>query len=107
DQSDKKQFSPALYDLTELQRDANRIFHFSGKETLSIMQRLYERHKVLTYPRTDSRYLSTDIVPTLKERVKACAGGEYQKIANQIMKKKINLPKSVVNNAKVSDLSIV
>jgi len=103
DQSDKKQFSPALYDLTELQRDANRIFHFSGKETLSIMQRLYERHKVLTYPRTDSRYLSTDIVPTLKERVKACAGGEYQKIANQIMKKKINLPKSVVNNAKVSD----
>jgi DNA topoisomerase-3 len=103
DQSYKKQYAPALYDLTELQRDANRIFHFSGKETLSIMQRLYERHKVLTYPRTDSRYLSTDIVPTLKDRVKACAGGMYTNVASQIMKKKINLPKSIVNNAKVSD----
>ena len=53
--SAKKTFSPGLYDLTELQRDANKRFGFSAKETLNIMQRLYEHHKVLTYPRTDSR----------------------------------------------------
>jgi DNA topoisomerase-3 len=54
----KKSYSNGLYDLTELQRDANKIFGFSAKETLSIMQRLYENHKILTYPRTDSRYSS-------------------------------------------------
>ena len=60
----KKIPAPGLYDLTELQRDANKKFGFSAKETLNIMQRLYENHKVLTYPRTDSRYIGTDIVPT-------------------------------------------
>lgn len=99
----KKSYAPALYDLTELQRDANRIFNLSGKETLSIMQRLYEQHKVLTYPRTDSRYLTSDIVPTIKDRVKAVSGGSYTNVANKILNKKINLPKSVVNNAKVTD----
>ena len=63
----KKTFAPALYDLTALQREANQKLGFSAKQTLNIMQRLYENHKVLTYPRTDSRYLTTDIVPTLKE----------------------------------------
>ena len=53
----KKSFSPGLYDLTELQRDANKIFGYSAKETLNIMQKLYEQHKVLTYPRTDSRFI--------------------------------------------------
>src|SRR5699024_6233083 len=61
----RKTYAPGLYDLTELQREANRRFGYSAKETLNIMQRLYEHHKVLTYPRTDSRYLSSDIVPTL------------------------------------------
>ena len=61
----KKSFSPGLYDLTELQRDANKKFGYSAKETLNIMQKLYEQHKVLTYPRTDSRYISSDIVGTL------------------------------------------
>jgi len=65
--------------LTELQRDANKKFGLSAKETLNIMQRLYENHKVLTYPRTDSRYLTSDIVGTLKERLRACAVGPYQK----------------------------
>ena len=73
--SRKKTFPPLLYDLTELQKDAYRRFGFSPKETLNIMQRLYENHKVLTYPRTDSRYISSDIVPTLKDRVQACAVG--------------------------------
>lgn len=74
----KKTFSPGLYDLTELQRDANRRFGFSAKETLNIMQRLYENHKVLTYPRTDSRYISSDVVPTIKERLKAINFGPYK-----------------------------
>ena len=58
EKSYKKSYSPRLYDLTELQRDANKIFGYSAKETLSTMQRLYETHKILTYPRTDTRYLS-------------------------------------------------
>lgn len=80
----KKTFAPLLYDLTELQRDANRRFDYSAKETLNIMQRLYENHKVLTYPRTDSRYLSSDIIPTLKERLKACAVGPYRALAGRL-----------------------
>ena len=58
----KKTFAPGLYDLTELQRDANKIFGYSAKETLNIMQKLYEQHKVLTYPRTDSRYISQTLL---------------------------------------------
>lgn len=102
-ESAKKQFAPALYDLTELQRDANRIFGYSAKQTLSIMQRLYENYKVLTYPRTDSRYISTDIVATLPERLKAISVGAYRNIAAEILKGKINAHKGFVDNSKVSD----
>src|SRR5699024_9419085 len=91
----KKQYSPALYDLTELQREANKRYGFSGKQTLRAMQQLYERHKVLSYPRTDARVITTDIVPTLKERIKASASGEWKTVANQLMKKTFHLPKSV------------
>ena len=100
---DKKTFSPKLYDLTELQRDANRMFNYSAKETLSIMQKLYERHKVLTYPRTDSRYISSDVVDTLKDRVNACNVGPYSKIASKVLKKPIKGNKSFVDNSKVTD----
>lgn len=103
DRKAKKTFSPALYDLTELQRDANKIFGYSAKETLNIMQKLYEQHKVLTYPRTDSRYLSSDIVATLPERLKACGIGEYRPLANKILKKPIKASKSFVDDGKVSD----
>ena len=99
----KKTYSPRLYDLTELQRDANKMFNFSAKDTLSIMQRLYENHKVLTYPRTDSRYLSTDLVETLEERVDACRIGPYAKLANKILRAPIKGDKSFVDNTKVSD----
>ncbi|AST93847.1 DNA topoisomerase III [Sutcliffiella cohnii] len=99
----KKSFAPGLYDLTELQRDANRIFGYSAKETLSIMQKLYEQHKVLTYPRTDSRYLSSDIVETLKERVEAVSVKPYTPIAQRILKSPIRTNKSFVNDEKVSD----
>ena len=100
---DKKSFSPALYDLTTLQREANLRFGFSAKETLNIMQRLYENHKVLTYPRTDSRYLTTDIVSTLKERLRACAVGPYTKTAGKLSMQTIKANKSFVDNSKVTD----
>lgn len=104
DKTAKKKFSPQLYDLTELQRDANRLFGFSGKQTLSLMQNLYERHKILTYPRTDSRVISSDIVPTLKDRLNACGVDQYARHAQLILRKGIGkLPKSVVNDAQVSD----
>ncbi|PEZ06162.1 DNA topoisomerase III [Bacillus sp. AFS018417] len=99
----KKSFSPGLYDLTELQRDANKIFGYSAKETLNIMQKLYEQHKVLTYPRTDSRYISSDIVGTLPERLKACGVGEYRSLANKVLNKPIKASKSFVDDSKVSD----
>ncbi|CAG7839357.1 DNA topoisomerase 3 [Clostridium haemolyticum] len=99
----KKKFSPQLYDLTELQRDANKIFNFSAKETLSIMQRLYENHKVLTYPRTDSRYITVDVVETLKDRLKACGVGEYSKFTNRLLRANIKGNKGFVDNSKVSD----
>ncbi len=101
--AEKKVYAPGLYDLTELQRDANKRFGFSAKETLSTMQKLYEHHKVLTYPRTDSRYLSTDIVATLPERLKAVAIGPYRGVANQLLKGKIVTNSSFVDNKKVSD----
>ena len=96
-------YAPPLYDLTELQRDASNIYGFSAKETLSIMQTLYERHKVLTYPRTDSRYLTEDIVETIKDRVKAASVGPYSKIGFRISSSPIKPNKSFVNNSKVSD----
>ncbi|MBC1973634.1 DNA topoisomerase III [Listeria booriae] len=100
---EKKAHAPGLYDLTELQRDANKRYDFSAKETLNIMQTLYERHKVLTYPRTDSRFISDDIVPTLKERVEACGVGPYAKPARAVSSKPIKANKSFVDNSKVSD----
>lgn len=99
----KKSFAPGLYDLTELQRDANKFFGYSAKETLNIMQKLYEQHKVLTYPRTDSRFISSDIVATLPERLKACGIGEYRPLANKVLAKSIKTTKAFVDDSKVSD----
>jgi DNA topoisomerase-3 len=99
----KKSYAPALYDLNELQRDASRKFHFSPKETLNIMQRLYEHYKILTYPRTDSRYLTDDIVPTIAERLRSCGVGPYRKLAASLLKQPIKPNKSFVNNQKVTD----
>ncbi len=99
----KKTYAPGLYDLTELQRDANKRFGYSAKETLNIMQRLYENHKVLTYPRTDSRYIGTDVAETIKERLKACAVGPYKKMAGSLSMKPVKTNGSFVDNKKVSD----
>lgn len=102
EKSAKKQAPPAAYDLTELQRDANKKYGYSAKQTLSYMQSLYEYHKVLTYPRTDSRYITDDIVPTIPERLRAMAVGPYAKWAMGLVRGKIET-KYIVNNAKVSD----
>lgn len=94
---------PAAYDLTELQRDANKKFAYSAKETLNLMQSLYEQHKLLTYPRTDSRYISDDVVPTLPERLKAVMVDQYKTFAQEIMRNRPLKTKYLVNNAKVTD----
>jgi len=101
--SSKRTFSPGLYDLTELQRDANRRFGYSAKETLNIMQRLYENHKVLTYPRTDSRYIGRDIVPTIKERLRACCIGPYKQFIAPLLREPLHTGNSFVDDSKVSD----
>ena len=103
DKVPQKTMAPLLYDLTELQRDASRRFDYSARETLNIMQRLYENHKVLTYPRTDSRYLSDDIVPTIKERLKACSVGPYRALAKSLIGSPLPAKLPFVDNRKVSD----
>ncbi|MBR2257543.1 MAG: DNA topoisomerase III [Blautia sp.] len=95
--------APGLYDLTTLQREASQRFGFSPKETLNICQRLYENHKVLTYPRTDSRYLTQDVVPTIRERLQAVNIGIYKPFVGSILKRPIHTGKSFVNDAKVTD----
>lgn len=99
----KRKGQPLLYDLTELQRDANKIYGFSPKQTLDLMQALYERHKVLTYPRTDSRYLPNDLFPLIKDRIKLLAFGEYNNIVKEILNKQIPNVKRIFDNSKVSD----
>ncbi|MDR0324681.1 MAG: DNA topoisomerase III [Oscillospiraceae bacterium] len=94
---------PAAYDLTELQRDANRKYAYSAKQTLSLMQSLYERHKVLTYPRTDSRYITDDIVPTLPDRLRSVAAGPYKELASSLLKTRPLSTRWLVDNGKVSD----
>ncbi|PKL12702.1 MAG: DNA topoisomerase III [Spirochaetae bacterium HGW-Spirochaetae-8] len=80
---DKNEQPPLAYDLTELQRDANLYLSYSAKETLDILQRLYENHKIVTYPRTDSRYITGDIVPTLGSRLRALAGTPFGPLATR------------------------
>ncbi len=99
----RKKLCPGLYDLTELQRDAHKRYGFSAKETLSVLQKLYEQHKLVTYPRTDSRFLSNDIVPTLKDRLEGMQVKPYAQHVTRILKHGVKANKSFVNDAKVSD----
>jgi DNA topoisomerase-3 len=98
----KKNFAPQLYDLTELQRDGHKLFGFSAKETLSIMQKLYEQHKLVTYPRTDSRYISSDMTDTLKDRIEALMIPGYAPLAKKALKT-MKPNKSFIDDSKVSD----
>ena len=98
------QMSPLLYDLTSLQRDANGRFGFSAKATLGLAQALYEKHKVLTYPRTDARALPEDYVETVRNTLGALSDGGYQRFAKEILAKKWVKPnKRIFDNAKISD----
>lgn len=99
------QLSPMLFDLTSLQREANARFGFSAKVTLSIAQELYERHKVLTYPRTDSRHLPEDYLDTVKSTLEGMgAQGTYAPFARQALKNGWVRPnKRVFDNSKISD----
>ncbi len=94
---------PAAYDLTELQRDANKKYAYSAKQTLALMQSLYETHKLLTYPRTDSRYITKDVAATLTERLKAVCIGPYKAAAGELLRKRPLNTKYIVNDAKVTD----
>jgi DNA topoisomerase-3 len=95
---------PLLYDLTSLQRDANGRFGFSAKSTLGLAQALYEKHKVLTYPRTDARALPEDYIDTVKEALSSLEGTRYGVFAKQILKAGWVKPnKRIFNNAKISD----
>jgi DNA topoisomerase III len=95
---------PLLYDLTSLQRDANGRFGFSAKTTLGLAQALYEKHKVLTYPRTDARALPEDYITTVKETLSSLAKSRYGIFAKQVLKEGWVKPnKRIFNNAKISD----
>ena len=91
-----------LYNLTDIQQVASTLFGLSPKQTLNIIQRLYESHKVLTYPRTDSRYLTTDMKNTLADRLRAI-GGDYKEITAKLLREKDFNTKRIINNSKVSD----
>lgn len=98
-----KTISPKpLFNLTDIQQLSSSLFGLSPKQTLNIVQSLYERHKVLTYPRTDSRYLTTDMKNTINERV-AAIGGDYKDITVKLLKEKKYITKRIINNSKVSD----
>lgn len=92
-----------LYDLTSLQCDANRIYGMSSKRTLDAAQSLYERYKAITYPRTDSRYLTSDILSTLPDRLRSFQNGELVAFASQAIASDRNLFGRFINNKGVSD----
>ncbi|MDQ0300749.1 DNA topoisomerase-3 [Salibacterium salarium] len=100
---EKQQGPPLLFDLTELQRECNQRFGYSAKETLSALQRLYEVHKVLTYPRTDSRYLSSDLKGTMRERLNASDVPPFSKFVLKINKQNLSISKQMINDKKVTD----
>ncbi|MDQ6419864.1 DNA topoisomerase III [Paenibacillus sp. LHD-117] len=101
--SERSEPHPQAYDLTELQRDANKRLGFSAKQTSNVLQKLYETHKLVTYPRTDSRYLSSDMVPTLKGRLESVAVGPYAPLARKLLRAPLQVTKRIVDDGKVSD----
>ncbi|MBB6482647.1 DNA topoisomerase III [Spirochaeta isovalerica] len=103
DKKKKSEAPPKAYDLTELQRDGNRYLGFSAKKTLQVLQGLYERHKYVTYPRTDSRHITTDMVPTLKDRLKAVRETAYRDQINSLLEKDLKPGKNFVDNSRVTD----
>jgi DNA topoisomerase III len=104
EKTERKERVPLLYDLTQLQRDANGRFGFSARRTLAAAQRLYEEHKALTYPRTNSRYLTGDMVAEIKPIAKLVGGqSEYAAAAQYVLGLDVLPLGRVVNDAKVTD----
>ncbi|MEA2286311.1 MAG: topoisomerase [Solirubrobacteraceae bacterium] len=102
--TERRERAPMLYDLTSLQREANTRFGFSARRTLAAAQRCYEEHKVLTYPRTSSRYLTSDMVPEIKPTVgKVGRSPEYAKAAEYVLGLDLLPLARVVDDAKVGD----
>jgi len=101
--NEKSEPHPLAYDLTELQRDANKRLGFSAKQTSNVLQKLYEAHKLVTYPRTDSRYISSDMVPTLKGRLESVAVGPYAPYARKLLKSPLHITKRIADDSRVSD----
>lgn len=101
--TERREPQPLAYDLTALQRDANRLLGFSAKQTSNVLQRLYEQHKLVTYPRTDSRYLTSDMVPTLRSRLDSIAVGPYAALVKPLLTKPLPVSKRLVDDAKVTD----
>ena len=95
---------PQLYDITELERDGNRIFSYTAEQVLQTAQSLYEKHKITTYPRTDSRYITHDLAPLMMDRIKDISHhAKYQGICEQLIQTGLNLDKKIVDDSKVSD----
>lgn len=100
----KAEERPQLYDITELQRDGNRIYGYSADETLNIAQALYEKHKIMTYPRTDSRYITSDLVSYMPGRIRMLLHiPEYKEEAEKLLEKGLNIDKRIVDDSKVTD----
>ncbi|MFD0590755.1 DNA topoisomerase III [Paenibacillus sp. GCM10027627] len=101
--AERSELHPLAYDLTELQRDANKRLGFSAKQTSNVLQKLYEMHKLVTYPRTDSKHLTSDMASTLKGRLESVAVGPYAPIARKLLKSPLQVTKRIVDDSKVSD----
>ncbi|PTI42569.1 DNA topoisomerase III [Staphylococcus succinus] len=101
--SHKKSYPQQLFNLTDLQQEAYKRYHLGPKETLNTLQALYERHKIVTYPRTDSNYLTDDMVDTLKDRLRAIMATSLKDIAKTQMNQSFSVKQRFINNSKVSD----
>ena len=99
----KKEGAPLPYDLTEMQREANARYQYSAKKTLGIIQRLYETHKIVTYPRTDSKYLTNDMKATMKDRLQAVSVMDSERVKAIVKNGGTVLQKSVFQDKKVTD----
>ena len=102
-EKESREAPPLAYDLTTLQQDGDRILGFSAKQTLKVLQSLYERHKIVSYPRTDSKHITPDIVPTLKNRLDALGNTEFRPAAEKLIKGKLDPGKRFVDSSKVGD----
>jgi DNA topoisomerase-3 len=102
-EQEKSDPPPPAYDLTLLQKEASALLGFGAARTLSLLQSLYERHKIVTYPRTDSRFITSDMVPTLKDRLRALQGTRFREQAAALLARELSPGKRLVDDGKVRD----